>query len=244
VRTPVCGHSALAATGFNRLAVAFLRRKIVAGIITALEQQVNNKERLNVFMDGEFAFGLSRKVAHELEIGQRLSEKEISSLQVRDAEEVHYERVLRLFSRRPRSEQEIRRYLERRDVGLQAQEAIIQRLYEAQLLDDHAFARAWVENRDTFRPRGSFALKMELREKGIDAGIISEVLSDHDDERAAYKAARKAARRWQGSEPDSFRKRVGAYLARRGFRYETINPVVSQVWRETTKDGEESEVPK
>lgn len=216
----------------------------MAGIITALEQQVKNKERLSVFLDGKFAFGLSKKAAVELEIGQHLSEKEIASLQVRDAEEVHYERVLRLFTRRPRSEQEIRRYLERKDVGLQAQNAIIRRLYDTQLLDDRAFAQAWVENRDTFRPRSSFALKMELREKGIDAGIISEVLSDHDDERAAYKAARKAARRWQGSDHDSFRKRVGAYLARRGFRYETINPVVSQVWHETTKNGEESEVPK
>lgn len=216
----------------------------MAGTITALEKQVKNKERISVFLDGEFAFGLYKKLALGLEIGQHLSEQEIESLKVREAEEVHYKRVLRLFTRRPRSEQEIRRYLDQRDIGQQAQDAILRRLYAAQLLDDRAFAQAWVENRDAFRPRSSFALKMELRDKGIDAGIISEVLSDFDDERAAYKAARKAARRWQGSDADSFRKRVEAYLARRGFRYETIHPVVSQVWRETTGQGEESEVSK
>jgi regulatory protein len=221
-----------------------LRRKLVAGTITALKEQLKNKDRVRVFLDGEYAFGLSKKLAYQLEQGQRLSNREIASLKVRDVEESHYQRVLRLFSRRPRSEHEIRQYLEGRDVDVQAQNAIVHRLLEAKLLDDAAFARTWVENRDAFRPRSSFALKMELRKKGIAEEIISDVLIDHDDERAAYRAAAKAARRWQEADQETFHQRVGAYLARRGFRYETIHPVVSQVWREITNHGEESEVPK
>lgn len=214
------------------------------GTITALEEQVKNKGRISVYLDGEYAFGLSKKLAYQLERGQRLSNQEITSLKVRDAEEVHYERVLRLFNRRPRSEHEIRRYLERREVEGQVQDVIVQRLQESKLLDDAAFAQAWVENRDAFRPRSSFALKMELREKGIAEEIITDVLIDHDDERAAYKAAEKPARRWKEANQETFRQRVGAYLARRGFRYETIKPVVSHVWRQITTHGEESEVPK
>jgi regulatory protein len=216
----------------------------VAGTITALKEQVKNKDRISVFLDGEYAFGLAKKLAFQLERGHQLSNQQIASLKVQDAEEKHYQRVLRLFQRRPRSEHEIRQYLERREVGLQAQDAIVRRLRESPLLDDAAFARTWVENRDAFRPRSSFALKMELRKKGIPEEIISDVLIDHDDERAAYKAAEKAARRWREADHETFRRHVGAYLARRGFRYETIKPVVSHVWREITNQGEESEVPK
>jgi regulatory protein len=109
------------------------------------------------------------------------------------------------------------------------------------LLDDQAFSRAWVENRNTFRPRSKSALRMELRRKGISDELIQTTLEDQVDEEAlALEAARKQARRYAALEWPDFRRKLGEFLARRGFSYTILAPVVSQVWKENqTADARE-----
>jgi regulatory protein len=96
-----------------------------------------------------------------------------------------------------------------------------------------------VENRNTFRPRGQSALRMELRRKGLSDETIQSVLDEQvDEETLAFEAARKYARRLAGLEWAEFRQKLGGVLARRGFSYTTLAPVVSEVWKETqTADG-------
>ena len=96
------------------------------------------------------------------------------------------------------------------------------------------FARAWVENRNTFRPRGKPALRMELRRKGLSDEIIQSVVDAHvPEESLALEAARKYARRLKDLEWPEFRQKLGGFLTRRGFSYTTLAPVVSEVWKET-----------
>ena len=79
--------------------------------ITALKRQKRNPNRVNIYLDGKFAFGLSRIVAGWLEVGQELDDEKISSLQVEDELEVAYQRALKFISHRIRTENEIRRNL-------------------------------------------------------------------------------------------------------------------------------------
>lgn len=202
--------------------------------ITAIEPQKKNPRRVNIYLDGEFAFGLSRIAAAWLKVGQPLTQEKIDALQAEDAREVVYEKALHFLSYRPRSINEVRRNLLKHGFDETLVEQTLDRLQENGLLDDKEFARAWVENRRAFRPRSASALRMELRQKGLGDEVIQSALDENvDEETLAREAARKQARRYAGLEWAEFRQKMGAFLARRGFSYAVIAPVISEIWRET-----------
>jgi len=201
----------------------------MAGTITALRFQKRNKNRVNVYIDGQFAFGLAAIEAARLRTGQTLSDDDVARLQVQDKVERAYERALNFLSYRPRSEVEVRRRLRKKNVEAEIVEVVVERLTRAGLLNDREFARYWVENRLQFNPRGARALRHELREKGVPAPVITDTLVDLDEEFAAHKAAEAGARRLAHLEPPDFRRRLGAYLARRGFSYAVVKPLVEEM---------------
>jgi regulatory protein len=106
-------------------------------------------------------------------------------------------------------------------------------------VDDFSFAKTWVENRSAFRPRGAMALKAELRQKGVSRMAIEEALVGFDENEAALKAGQKAVDRYGNLAWEDFRKRMGAYLGRRGFRFDIISSVVDRLWRQVAKDESE-----
>lgn len=201
----------------------------MASTITALEVQRHNKERVNVYLDGEFAFGLTLIEAAHLRKGQQLSATEIGALKATDAVEQAYERAVRFLGNRPRSIAEVRRNLSDKEVDASAVDEVIARLEARGYVDDAAFARFWVANRQQFKPRGSRALRFELREKGVPNPIIDEILAEVDVSEAAYQSAREKARRLRGLDKREFRNKLGAYLARRGFDYDTIGEVIQRL---------------
>ena len=196
--------------------------------ITALRIQKRNKNRVNVYLDGQFAFGLAAIEAASLRMGQTLENDEIIQLQKKDAIKRAYERALNFLSYRPRSKAEVRRNLRKKDIEPHIIEAVVTRLKHAKLLDDREFAHYWVDNRTRFNPRGLRGLRYELRQKGIASAIIDDVLATVDVESAARKAATKGARRLSNLNPRDFRRKLQAYLNRRGFSYSVIKPVVEE----------------
>jgi regulatory protein len=204
--------------------------------ITALVAQKRNRHRVNVFLDGRFAFGLTAIEAARLHVGQTLSDEEIAELRKRDALEAAHERALHFLSFRPRSASEVQRYLESKGVSAEHIQQVMERLARVGLVDDVAFARFWVENREQFRPRSVRALRYELRHKGLAPETIEAVLAGHDDLAVALEAARSQARRLRGLAQRDFQRRLGQFLARRGFDYETITEVVQRTWAESEHD--------
>ena len=85
--------------------------------ITALEPQKRQKDRISVFLDGEFAFGLPDTEAARLRVGQELSEQEIAELRAIDALSRAFDRAVRLLARRPYSAAEIRRSLASKEIA-------------------------------------------------------------------------------------------------------------------------------
>jgi regulatory protein len=200
--------------------------------ITALKAQKRNSQRINVYLDGEFSFGLSRFAAAWLQVGQELSPEKIQELQDVDAQEVAYQRALNFISYRPRAEAEVRKNLQKHDTPEDVITEVLERLRRSGLVDDFQFAQTWVENRSTFRPRGRRALAVELRQKGIDDETIDEALRDLDEDNLAYQAALKQSRKYEGLEWQAYRQKMSAFLARRGFNYGVAKPVIEQVWSE------------
>lgn len=210
---------------------------IMANTITALKQQKRNPDRVNVFLDGEFAFGLTKIVAAWLKLGQSISSEKIDELRSENEVEQAYQRALNFISYRPRSTMEVARKLRKHKISEELIEDVIDRLQEKKILDDANFARLWVENRNDFRPRGRYALRSELRQKGLSEAHIEQALQDLDEEQLARLAAERKVRHLINSEWNDFRSKLSAYLSRRGFEYALIAEICKESW-ETVQSGE------
>jgi regulatory protein len=208
-------------------------------IITAISPQKRNPERVNVYIDGEFGFGMPVKLASNLNIGQKITLREIDEFKKEDAIEKGYLQALNFISYRPRSEAEVARRLEKYEIPDEIAEAVMMRLKQNRYVDDSKFAELWVDNRCEFRPRGAYALRMELRSKGVSEDVISLALTDLDEEGLALKAARKASRRYDRLTNKDFQQKIYGYLSRRGFKYDIISSTLT-VLREEVGGGLES----
>jgi regulatory protein len=172
-------------------------------------------------------------VAAWLQVGQVISPEKVNSLQVEETRQAAFQQALRLLSFRPRSEAEIEKKLNDKGFDAKVSAYVIQRLTEEGYLGDLSFAKTWVENRSTFRPRSRRMLKYELRQKGVaEEHIESALESVKDEPDLAYQAGIRYAARLADLDRETFRKRLGAFLGRRGFSYGTLAPVVSQIWDE------------
>ncbi|MFZ4826171.1 MAG: regulatory protein RecX [Phototrophicaceae bacterium] len=201
-------------------------------IITRIEVQKNNQERVNVYLDGEFAFGLTLMLAVPLRTGQPLSVEEVTALKHHDEIELAVERAIRFLSYRPRSLSEVRNNLKSKGHSEAIIEVAIGKLEGLGYVNDIAFAQYWIENRDTFKPRSPQVLMVELRQKGVSADIIEMVLDGMDAEDSAKRAVHQRLSRYRGHRLEDARAQLSAYLARRGFRHEVIREALQQVLEE------------
>ena len=205
--------------------------------VTRLEPQQTNPLRLNVYLDGEFAFGISRASAPWLEEGNQLSQQKVDDLQNKDQLEGAYQRALNFLSYRIRSEKEIRQNLNKHHIPEEIIEGVLDRLRGASLVDDQDFASQWVENRVHFKPRGKRALSSELLQKGISNQIIEDVLAELNEEELAYKFARKKITKLSELDEKTFQKKLSGFLTRRGFPYHINKDVIFTLWNEIEKES-------
>lgn len=210
------------------------------GKITALTRQKRNPDRVNVYLDGTFAFGLAAITAVSLRVGQSLTQAEIESLQGSDLEEKAKNVAIRFIEYRPRSVAETRQHLQKKEYPEEVIERVVDRLEAVELLNDAAFARYWVEQRETFKPRSKIALQQELRQKGIERGLIETAVAAVDELAAATQAAEAKARRWHQLPEQEFTKKLGGFLQRRGFGYEIVREVTEALWAELNSDASEA----
>lgn len=154
---------------------------------------------------------------------------------------------LRFLETRSRSVAEVRRRLSTTGYRAELIDAAIARLLDLEILDDEAFATAWVASRDRAHPRGARALRSELFQKGIAADTIETVLAARDDaggdaatgadedqpRSADEEAARQLVARHAGAlariaDPHKRRQRAYALLARHGFDSEVAGRVAQE----------------
>jgi len=206
----------------------------LAGRVTAIEPQTRDPERINLFIEGRFAFGLAAVVAADagLRVGDVLSAAAVGALLRRESSEQALQQALLLLSYRPRSEAEIRRALEARGQPPETVDAVVLRLRDNHFLDDEAFALTWVENRQRLRPRGARLLRVELRQKGVDAEATDRAIADAGgDERAlALAVAEKRAAGLDVADYAEFGRKLGGLLSRRGFAPDVVWDVVRTLW--------------
>lgn len=197
--------------------------------ITSLKLQSHNHQRVNVFLDGEFAFGISKVLASNLYIGEEINAEQISQLLAEDEYEVGIQNSIRFIHYQPRTETEIQRKLEQQKLGEETILKVVSRLKEIGLIDDKKYAQSWVENHITNRPRSRRALAYELRQRGIDPQIIDEVTKPINDDEMAYRVALKQSRKLGKMGKEVFLQKMYRHLSQRGFNYEVSRSAISQV---------------
>jgi regulatory protein len=208
-----------------------------AGLISAIEpQERRGGKRCNVYLDGRYAFSLTTELAvmEQLRVGEALSAERYLELVVKDQQARALDAALHFLGPRPRSEREIRDRLARGEYDVQVVDRVIGRLRQLRLVDDAAFAAYWVEQRATHRPRGARLLKQELRQKGVSQDVVTEALPEDDDADGAYRAAQRKATSLRAQDERTFKQRLGAFLQRRGYGYETTRSVVSRLWSDVS----------
>ncbi len=208
-----------------------------AGTITALEAQQRSKERVNVYLNGEYAFSLEAVAAAGLRVGQHLSDDEARALQEADSVAQAVNSAARFLAYRPRSAAEVRRNLAEKGFPAPVIEAAAARLSALGYLDDRAFAAFWIENRAQFKPLGPRALRFELRQRGVPDAVIDDALQDMDAVASACRAADSQRRKLRAASRAERRARLAAFLQRRGFDHDTISEVLSRIEDETDAEG-------
>lgn len=210
------------------------------GTVTAIQSQVRDPDRVSVFIDGEFAIGIARDVADDfgLHKDQALDETLLADLLARNLVHRATAASLNFLAYRPRSEGEIRRKLQQGKYPEATIEQVIAKLRDWRYVDDEDFARRWIENRSTHRPRGSRLLAQELKAKGIDAGTMHEALEDAglDEAADALVIARQRWRQLQNLEPAVRERRLSGFLARRGYGFDVIRPTLDALRDETNDE--------
>ena len=198
-------------------------------IVTGIQGPAKNSERVRLYLDDEFAFDLPLLEAAKLQCGQALSREEVQALNNESRMQGAFDRAVNYLSMRPRSSEEIRRHLVKSGIPDAVVTAVIQRLRQRGYVDDLAFARFWIENRDAFKPMSPRALGYELYQKGVDRDVYQSLLQEVDVDSAAYRAAKKQIWRCRGKARDEFRHKLAGMLRRRGFDHGTIQAAIQRL---------------
>lgn len=217
--------------------------------ITDIKQAVRDQDRVNIYVDDKFfcSLDISQVVDYKLKVGKELSDDERAELKRASEFGKFYQRALEFALMRPRSEKEIRDYLNRKTLNrkvrvknrktgeYQTREKqgydkslvplVLNRLNERGYIDDRHFAKLWVENRNVSKGTSVKKLRNELMQKGINSQIIDEVLEQgaRNDEDELQKIITRKANRY----PDQ--QKFIQYLVRQGFNYSDVVDALSSL---------------
>lgn len=145
--------------------------------------------------------------------------------------------VFHFISFRPRSEKEIRQFLQKKSKKLgQLTDSmfrrILDRLRELNYLDDEKFVRWWVDQRQSHRPKGTRFIVAELRGKGIAQDVIDAVItqqSEYSELDGARSIVIKKMKQWKTLPVTEQKKKIYEHLARRGFTSDLIHRIIDEV---------------
>ncbi|WP_320045108.1 regulatory protein RecX [uncultured Desulfobacter sp.] len=136
-----------------------------------------------------------------------------------------YQKALGYLAKSPKTIRQMKQYLTNKGYDDIIIEHVVVQLSEFNYLDDKAFARQFIENRIRYKPKSIYALRFELRQKGIDPALAQELLYAYKDEDLALKAVEAKKHVWKPLDESECRKKIMNYLRYRGFNYSVCQTV-------------------
>jgi regulatory protein len=203
--------------------------------ITQIETQKRNENRVSIYLDGSFAFGIAREVLiqNRLHEGDELSKKDIEDILLVEEIRAAKDKALRFLSYRDRSVLELTAKLADRDFSEWVIDIVVRDFLRVGLLDDDRFARAFAQTMMTQKPVAKRLLMHHLKMKGIEGEsarlAVEEAYQGRTEAGVAGElASRRLERLGKGMDLRG-KKRISDFLARRGFAWETIRTVLKDL---------------
>lgn len=190
--------------------------------ITSIKQQAKLSNRYSIFVDGEYSFSLSETALLDSQLtrGQQLSREEVDQFKRLSSEDKLYAQTLRYVAMRLRSEWEVEQYLVRKQASPALITIILNKLSKLRLLDDEAYAEAFVRDRLTLRASSRRKIFAQLKQRHVASEVIEKAFQKQEvDDRDALQTLVERKRRQAKYQDD---QKLLEYLARQGFRYDDI----------------------
>lgn len=202
--------------------------------ITHIETQKHSPSRKNIFLDGEFAFGLHEEIVyqHHLYAGDEIDDSRAQKLMLEDEVFRAKNKARSLLLYRMRSIKEMRDKLSLKKFSDAAIDQVVDDFIKVGLLDDHQFASAYVQTRMIQKPVSRRLMSTGLRRKGISEKDIQNAIEEQygeSDFSIALKLAEKRVGRYRGEEPLRIKKKLADFLTRRGFSWDVVSDVLEEV---------------
>ena len=202
--------------------------------ITRIEEQKRRKNRRNVYIDNEFAFGCNVNVIARFRLREGMNIDADLRRQIEEGEvqQEAFDHATRLLGQRMQSERELRTKLGRKDYGPGVIDAVIENLKRLNYVDDAKFAESRAKDQATLKKHGRARAVQELMKAGIARELAdkatAEAYGEVDPRESAVEVATKKAASLSRYDTDTARRRLIGFLQRRGFDYETVQYAVEK----------------
>jgi len=190
---------------------------------------------IDLKFDDNTTLSIDRNIVEKsgLKVSQRIDDGTLDKLLSEADGAKCYDAALRYLDFRSRSVDELKRHLLSKHIYSTAViDRTIERLKNSKLLDDTAFAKAWVNDRIRYKPKSRLMIQRELMQKGISEDNIADATTGIDDVASAYQAGLKKAKLLRSEDHLKFSIHLSAYLGRRGYSGEVVRSVVNKLWLE------------
>ena len=203
-------------------------------IITAIEPQKKNKERVNVYIEGEYAFSVGMETAYHFQMkkGQEISYDALNAAVREDNEKYGFDLAVRYLSYSMRTQKEVEDHLKRKEMDEGVIQQVIQKLAHYNYIDDEQYARAYLTDHLNFGGKSIKLLAYQLGQKGISKETIQSVLSDEDyqkEEENLEHLVKNLMKKNQSLEKRKRNDKIMRSLASKGYQYGQIRPLIEQL---------------
>lgn len=202
--------------------------------ITKIEYQKRNKDRLNIYINEEYAFALDVNILikYSLKKGMELRDELIEDILESEERINVYNYGIYTLSRSAKCESELRLKMKNKGFEPRLIDKAINRLKEQDYLNDERYCEMFINDKINISKHGILKIKQALYFKGINKEIIEEKLgriSREEEEERAYLLARKKLAVINEEEPRKKRAKISNYLLGRGFEYDVVRRTVSRL---------------
>lgn len=195
-------------------------------LITAIEPQKKNKDRYNIFADGEYfaSLGAESCVVFGVKSGEEINADRLREAVASDNERYAFDSAAKFLEYGMRTKREVEQKLAEKNIDADAIAAAVKKLGSYGYIDDEAYAKEFVESAMS-SGKSRRATEYALKEKGVERKTVAEVMSAFSYD-AELEIAKKCALVLKRQKKD--RRQAFAALARRGFDYDIISAVITE----------------
>lgn len=204
-------------------------------IITNIEKQKKNKNRYNIFINNEFAFGLNEDVIvkHSISVGQEITEQYIEDILKSEEKAKAINYAIILLGYRPRSINELKLKMSEKGYESELIDYAIEMLEKYNYLNDYEFGKSFIKDKQSFKKAGKNLLKRELYQKGIDKEIVNqliiETVNEEDEYERAFALAKKKNDILKSDDINTRYRKLSGLLVRKGYSFDIISKVLNEI---------------